>query len=366
MSCSICVRAKMHRLQFTSRRHHRASRRGEIIHSDLCSFETQSREGFRYWVTFINDYSKETFVYTLKYKHQTFSSFKHFKALFENHDGSTIQHLVSDNGGEYVSKEFQEFLLSEGIQHKPGPPHSPELNGVAERANRTLCERVRCLSIQAKVPKTFWADALRHITFFINSIPCNTPAGFNSPDNINGKPQVDPKHLHPFGCLVWYKVPEVDRLKLDPKGQASILLSYIANGAGYHVWDLGAKKVIKSRDVIFVESHFPYTNGLSLPQERPPPVEIVQSWPIRDSTDGRQPALVPLPDSSDGDFRTPPSTPPDGPSSPAHRPSPPSTPPVRTPVTPPRRSGRTVKNPDHLGNWANKSETVEELDTPKT
>lgn len=111
----------MHRLQFTLRKHHRASARGEIIHSDVCSFEQVSREGFRYWVTFIDDYSKETMVFPMKCKSQVLTCFKHYKAAFEKHNHSVIRRLVSDNGGEYISKDFSAFLSQEGIHHEPGP-----------------------------------------------------------------------------------------------------------------------------------------------------------------------------------------------------------------------------------------------------
>lgn len=124
------------------------------------------------------------------------------------------------------------------MKHEPGPPHSPQLNGVAEKANRSLCDRLRCLLVSAKVPKAFWADALQHILFSLNSTPCYTPAGFNAPNIINNHPLVNPAYLHPFGCLVWYKVPKAGRKKLDPKARASMFLSYLSNGNGYRVWDL--------------------------------------------------------------------------------------------------------------------------------
>lgn len=93
----------------------------------------------------------------------------------------------------------------------------------------------------ANLPKIFWADALRHLVFAMNSIPCRTPAGVDSPNSINGIPLVDSTSLHPFGCLVWYKVPEANRKKLDPKGRASLLLSYLGNGNGYRLFDLKTK-----------------------------------------------------------------------------------------------------------------------------
>lgn len=101
------------------------------------------------------------------------------------------------------------------------------LLGVVERANNTLCDCLCCCILGASVPKSFWADALCHIFFVNNSVPCSTPAGMYSPNSINGAPLVEAKYLHPFGCLVWHKVPEANQKNLDQKWCAAILLSYL-------------------------------------------------------------------------------------------------------------------------------------------
>lgn len=272
--CSTCVQSKMHWLKFSSRSAYWSKSKGDLNYSDVCSFEEKSREGFKYWITFIDDYSKESTAYPLKYKDQAYQSFMHFKSMFEKSGHFTIKELRSDNGSEYINGPFCDFLLKGGIKHEPGPPHSPELNGVAERANRTICEKVRCLLLSSHTPKIFWVDALRHIMFTLNCVPCHTPAGFNSPNRINDTPLVELSYLRPFGCLVWYKVPEANRKKLEPKGRSSMLLSYINHGAGYHVWDLEKKCAVKTRDVVFVEDVFPYTSTLISPPSPSLPVEI--------------------------------------------------------------------------------------------
>ncbi|PLW57143.1 hypothetical protein PCANC_01882 [Puccinia coronata f. sp. avenae] len=249
----------MHRRAFKSQSCHTADKPGRLIHSNVGLYEEVSREGYKYYVNFVNDHSKFVSVFPMKSKSPVFNCFKLFGASFEKDKCFGIMSLRSDNGGEYTSNEFTKCILSEeGIAHEPGPPHSPELNGVAKQMNRTISNLVRCSLLTAKLPKNFWADALRHLMFTLNSIPCHTPAGFLSPNSILGLPAVDLTYLHSFGCLAWHKVPEANRRKLDVKGHSGILLSYIQDGNGYQVWDLQRRAVIKSWDVLFEDTQFPY------------------------------------------------------------------------------------------------------------
>ena len=159
--CPVCIQSKMHRSPFTSCSPYCFKVPGELINSDVGSFEVASRKGYKYFVTFIDDYSKSLSAMPLKCKSDVFRCFKLFKASFEKDGRFAIRALRSDNGGKYLSKAFEIFLLDSGIAHSPGPPHSPELNGVAERANRTIGNLIWCLLISSKLPKSFGVDALQ-------------------------------------------------------------------------------------------------------------------------------------------------------------------------------------------------------------
>jgi transposase InsO family protein len=418
--CQICTQSKMHRRPFKSRSAHRSIAPGQLIHSDVCSYEVPSREGYKYFSSFIDDCSKAISLYPMKSKSDTLSCFKLFRSFFEKDGRHKILTLRTDNGGEYMSNDFEKYLTSSGIIHEAGPPHSPETNGVAERTNRTINNIVRSCLLSAHLPKSFWADAIRHYLFTHNSFPCNTPQGFTTPAAILQVPPVDLKTLHPFGCLAYYKVPEANRKKLDTKARAAILLSYLPNGNGYRLWDLEHRQPLKSRDVVFHDKIFPYGSELltkpgpimvELPWpslgERPPPPRPstpdlpLLNIPLEPRFDRRLQASIhapkiamPSPDLNHDTPTTPRSIPdtvgnpispntiilpplppltscPDpasvapAPSGPVSAPSAPGAAPK--PFSPPRRkSGRDRKAPDRYGQWSKTAKVTDDVDTPKT
>ena len=100
-----------------------------------------------YYVTFIDDYSRKVWTFFLKHKSEVFQKFKEWKTMVENQRGRKVRALRSDNGGEYTSTEFKEYLARHGIKHQLSIPGRPEQNGVAERMNRTLLERARSIRL---------------------------------------------------------------------------------------------------------------------------------------------------------------------------------------------------------------------------
>ncbi len=124
----------------------RATKPLEIVHSDVCSpMKTTSLGGAKYFVTYIDDFSRKVRVYLLKSKGECLEKFKEFKALVETQSKHKIKVFRSDNGGEYVSKGFKCFFNAHGIEKQTSTPYRPQQNGMAERANRTLVEMVRIM-----------------------------------------------------------------------------------------------------------------------------------------------------------------------------------------------------------------------------
>ena len=103
------------------------------------------RNANRYYVTFINDYVRFGYIYLIKHKLETFEKFKELKHDVENQLGRKIKMFRSDRGGEYLSIEFHDYLKECGIISQLTPTRTPQLNGVAERRNRTFLDMVRSM-----------------------------------------------------------------------------------------------------------------------------------------------------------------------------------------------------------------------------
>jgi len=118
----------------------------ELVHSDVFGpVKVPSLGKFVYYVSFIVDFSRNTCIYFLKKKSEVFDKFKEFKALVENHAEKKIKVLRTNNGGDFCSKEFEEFCKKCGIAQQKPTPYTPQQNGVEERMNKPLMERARSM-----------------------------------------------------------------------------------------------------------------------------------------------------------------------------------------------------------------------------
>ncbi|GJY76876.1 putative RNA-directed DNA polymerase [Tanacetum coccineum] len=250
--CSHCLAGKQTRLAFKSRSPFRMENILDLVHSDVCGpMKTKTLGGCSYFVTFIDDHSRKVWVYTLKTKDQVLDVFKQFHALVERQTGKKLKCIRTDNGGEYIGP-FDAYCREHGIQHQKTPPKTPQLNGLAERMNRTLVERVRCLLSHAGLPASFWGEALNTAVHVINLTPC-VPLRFDVPDRVWSGKDVSYRHLRVFGCKASVHIPKDERSKLDVKGKPCVFLGYGQDEFGYRLYDPVQKKLVRSRDVVFEE-----------------------------------------------------------------------------------------------------------------
>jgi len=139
-----------------------------------------SLSGYVYYVSFIDDYSRKTWVYFLKSKDEVLGKFKEFKALVENLSERKIKTLRSDNGGEYTSNEFGIFFIDVEIKRELATPYNPQQNGVEERKNRTIMEAVNTMIHDRDLPMHLSIEAAR-TTVYVQNRLSNSALGFKTP-----------------------------------------------------------------------------------------------------------------------------------------------------------------------------------------
>jgi len=159
--CEHCMFGKQKKVSFSRVGKTPKVEKLELVHIDVWGpTPVKSVGNSCYYVTFIDDSTRKVWVYFLNNKSDVFSVFKRWKTEVENQIGLKVKSLKSDNGREYDNQEFKDFCSKHGIKMIMTIPGTPEQNGVAERMNKTLNERARCMHIQSGLPKAFWADAI--------------------------------------------------------------------------------------------------------------------------------------------------------------------------------------------------------------
>ena len=254
--CESCAIGKACSLPFPRHSESRATEVLELLHTDVIGpMQTPSIGGAKYIVTFIDDMSRFVWVRFITHKSEVLKKFKALVQQLETATGKKLKTLRSDCGGEYVSKEFEEFLEEKGILHQKSVPYCPEQNGVAERMGRTLVEKARAMLKGAGLSNEFWAEAVANAAYVRNRSPTS------SLENItpfeawwNKKPSV--KHLRIFGCKAYSHIPNKFRQKLDNRVVKCIFLGYSTCSKAYRLWSLDKRSLLIRRNVIFDESSF--------------------------------------------------------------------------------------------------------------
>ncbi|KAL0441843.1 UNVERIFIED_CONTAM: Retrovirus-related Pol polyprotein from transposon TNT 1-94 [Sesamum radiatum] len=218
-ACEACLQGNKHKKPFPSGTSWRAKAVLELIHTDVCGpMRTPSHEQNRYFILFIDDYSRMTWVYFMREKSEVFKVFKKFKNLVEKQSGRSIKVLRSDRGKEYNNSEFDKFCEEEG----------------------------------ENLPKAFWAEAVYTAVYLLNRCPTKAVQNMTPIEAWSGK-KPSAKHLRVFGSICYVHIPTEKRHKLEEKTEKGIFLGYSTQSKGYRIYNLKTKKLIISRDVEFDE-----------------------------------------------------------------------------------------------------------------
>lgn len=252
--CEDCIKGKQSRLPFNNSKSKIIKRPLFNVHSDVCGPITPTTlDNKNYFVIFVDEYTHYAVTYLIAHKSDVFAAFQDYVAKSEAHFNLRLVNLYCDNGGEYLSNEMKQYCVQKGISYHLTVPHTPALNGIAERMIRTITERSRAMVSGAKLSKTFWGEAVLTVTYLINISPTKALKTNNTPFELWHSKMPSLKYLKVFGSTVYF-LNNSRKTKFDDKSSKGILVGYEPNG--YKVWDVVDEKFVKVRDVIVDEINF--------------------------------------------------------------------------------------------------------------
>jgi len=251
-NCITCGIAKMKRLPH-NRVTPKATKLLDIIHSDIVGPFPDSFFGFKFIITFIDEFSRKAWIFTMKRKSDAIdiiiNFFKYLNNLFPNYK---ITNFKSDQGKEYCSRRVNKFCKKNGIRKLYSPPRNPQNNGIAERFNQTILYSLKCLLSWSKLNIKFWDFAIRYSKYLYNLTP---HSGINNqiPNEVFYGTPIHVNHIKVFGCIAYYKDFSPKKGKLDPNAKKGFFLGFSNDSNSYLIMDYNNFSLHQVREVLFQE-----------------------------------------------------------------------------------------------------------------
>ncbi|KAL0540368.1 hypothetical protein IC582_024605 [Cucumis melo] len=335
-NCLNCKLAKQPALSFSTSTSI-SNKPFDLIHSDIWGpAPTSTVHGYRYYVSFIDDFSRFTWIYFLKHRSALSRTYIEFANMIRTQFSCPIKTLRIDNALEYKDSTLLSFLSQQGTLVQRSCPHTSQQNGRAERKHHHILDSVRALLLSASCPEKFWGEAALTSVYTINRLPSSVLQNISPFEKLYGTPP-NYSNLKTFGCACFVLLHPHEHTKLEPRARLCCFLGYGTEHKGFRCWDPLSNRLRISRHVTFWEhtmfsrlssfhtsfsSPQPFFTDTSIdlfpPSESPIGNELAQSAPTSATSD--QSSI------SGGS-------------------------PEPTPDTPPRRSTRVREPPIHLQDY---------------
>ncbi|CAI7838512.1 unnamed protein product [Closterium sp. NIES-53] len=255
LGCPTCMQAKFTRYPFSSSEATAKAPLDEVV-MDVVGPLKLGAAGAEYFLTIVDIYTRMTWVYVLSKKSDVAETVKtDWLPMVERQQDRLVKSIRTDRGGEFLSKDFGFWLKKNDIRHSLTMPCSPAMNGITERANRTITETARGFLIEVGLPEYFWPDAVRSACVAKNRALTHVEADkwVTYVECIGRKPKVD--MLRVFRCMCMALVPKhLRHNKLGAKAIWAVHLGMAQNSKGWLLWDPFTKKLlVKSSGLEHVE-----------------------------------------------------------------------------------------------------------------
>ena len=247
--CETCHKSKATRYpkDGVSPRGHRDC---ELVHVDIAGQFIPSAAGNAFYTLMIDDYSKVMSVVPTKTKGEAFIHLKAFIQRLERQLGEKVRFIRSDGGGEFDSGPARFWYTQTGIQHQITPHYTPELNGVVERANRTVKEMIYAMVGGTPMGHSVWDHAARYTSVIL----MKTSVGYDNVSawtKITGR-EINIESIREFGELCFVQIPQEIRPKSNFDIGKAVVARLLGQDEGISGWIVRIEhsgNIIHSRDV---------------------------------------------------------------------------------------------------------------------
>jgi hypothetical protein len=252
LECTSCQTAKQPALSF-NKSTSISNSSFNLVHSDIWGpAPTPSMGGSRYFVLFIDDYSRFTWIFMMKNRHELPQIYINFAKMIKTQFSKTIKVFRRDNAMEYRDSKLLSFLHEQGTLSEFSCPYTSQQNGRAERKHRHILDSVCAMLISASCPKRAWGEAALTAVHIINRLPSSII------DNVSPFERLyltTPNYntLKVFGCACFVLLQPHEYTKLEPRARLCCFLGYGTEHKGYRCWDPISQRIRTSRHVVFWE-----------------------------------------------------------------------------------------------------------------
>lgn len=203
----------------------------ELIYSDLWGpAPVVSSEGYKYYIVFVDDFSRYMWIYPLKLKEESYAIFTQFHCFVEKELNAKVKCLQTDWGGEF--RPFSSYLQQHGIAFRHPCPYLHQQNGRVERKHRAITEFGLALLAHAGMPLCFWWQAFSTAAYLLNRLP-SASIGYSSPFQKLFDQEPRYNELRVFGCSCYPYIRPYQKHKLSYHTEKCVFLGYSLAHKGY-------------------------------------------------------------------------------------------------------------------------------------
>ena len=232
----------------------KGSRLLDLVVVDLAGPNRPQTLGHKlYDMVIVDTFSQRFFVVLLAKKSDAAAELMRWIPRVEVQTGQKLHRLRSDNGGEFLAADFTEWLQLRGVTQQTTPSYSPQSNGIAERANRTLQDKARTMLLESKLPGSLWGEIILTSCVLRNISP--TSSLFVTPLEIWSGRRPSVHYLRVVGSKAYCQLDKKERQgKFSAKAWIGVLVGYSIDTPGYRIWDPTTHKVWDVRSPDFDET----------------------------------------------------------------------------------------------------------------